>query len=67
MLYILYAVTILAFGFVLFTLVMGAKNMGGKTDEARARSNLWMRRRVLGQACAVGLLMLTLYIKTKGA
>ncbi len=67
MIYILYAATALAFGFVLFTLVMGAKNMGGKTDEARARSNLWMRRRVVGQACAVCLLMFTLYIKTKGA
>ena len=67
MLYILNALTIFAFGFVLFTHVMGATNMGGRTNEARAQSNVWMRRRVTGQAAAVGLLMLTVYIKSKGA
>ena len=44
---------------------MGAKNMGGKTDEARDKSNVWMRRRVMGQAVAVGLLLFTVYIQTK--
>jgi uncharacterized membrane protein YozB (DUF420 family) len=66
MLNILIALTVLAFLFVLFTLVMGAKNMGGKDEAARLRSNIWMRRRVTGQVVAIGLLMLTLYIKTKG-
>lgn len=65
MLYILYALTVLAFLFVLATLVMGAKNMGGKDVGARERSNIWMRRRVTGQVVAIGLLMFTLYIKNK--
>ncbi|RKQ69603.1 hypoxia induced protein [Litorimonas taeanensis] len=65
MLYVLIALTILAFLFVLFTLIMGAKNMGGKTEGAREQSNIWMRRRVLGQVIAVGLLMLTVYVKTR--
>ena len=62
---ILWVLTAAAFLFVLFTLIMGAKNMGGKTEEARAKSNIWMRRRVVGQAAAVGLLLLTVYIQTK--
>ena len=62
---ILWVLTAAAFLFVLFTLIMGAKNMGGKTDDARAQSNIWMRRRVVGQAAAVGLLLLTVYIQTK--
>ena len=62
---ILWILTAAAFVFVLLTLVMGAKNMGGKTDEARAQSNIWMRRRVMGQAVAVGLLLFTVYIQTK--
>jgi len=62
---ILWILTAAAFFFVLFTLVMGAKNMGGKTDDARAKSNIWMRRRVVGQAAAVGLLLLTVYVQTK--
>lgn len=61
----LWILTAAAFAFVLFTLVMGAKNMGGKTDAARGKSNIWMRRRVMGQAIAVGLLLLTVYIQTK--
>jgi len=63
---ILWILTAAAFLFVLFSLIMGAKNMGGKTDEARGKSNVWMRRRVMGQAIAVGLLLLTVYIQTKG-
>ena len=63
---ILWILTAAAFLFVLFSLIMGAKNMGGKTDEARDKSNVWMRRRVMGQAVAVGLLLLTVYIQTKG-
>jgi len=62
---ILWILTAAAFGFVLLTLIMGAKNMGGKTDEARGKSNIWMRRRVMGQAAAVGMLLLTVYFQTK--
>ena len=62
---ILWILTATAFVFVLLTLVMGAKNMGGKTDEARAQSNIWMRRRVMGQAVAVCLLLLTVWVQTK--
>ena len=66
MLYVLYALTIAAFLYVLFTLVMGAKSMGGKQTGDREKSNIWMRRRVVAQAIAIGLLILTVYIKTKG-
>ena len=66
MMMILWILTAAAFLFVLASLVMGAKNMGGKSDDARDRSNIWMRRRVMGQAVAVGLLLLTVYIQTKG-
>ena len=62
---ILWTLTTLAFGLVFLSLIMGAKNMGGKTEESRQRSNIWMRRRVTGQALAVGLLLLTVYIQTK--
>ena len=62
---ILWILTAAAFLFVLFSLIMGAKNMGSKTDEARDKSNVWMRRRVMGQAVAVGLLLFTVYIQTK--
>ena len=62
---ILWILTAAAFVFVLLTLVMGAKNMGGKTDAARAQSNIWMRRRVMGQAVAVCLLLLTVWVQTK--
>ena len=48
MLYILYALTIASFLYVLFTLVMGAKSMGGKQTGDREKSNIWMRRRVVG-------------------
>lgn len=65
MIMILWILTGAAFLFVLFTLIMGAKNMGGKTEEARGKSNDWMRRRVMGQAVAVGLLLLTVYMQTK--
>ncbi len=64
--FILWTLTALAFLFVLFSLIMGAKHMGGKTDDARILSNTWMRRRVVGQAAAVGLLLLTVYIQAKG-
>ena len=62
---ILWILTALAFFFVLLSLIMGAKHMGGKGEGARELSNTWMRRRVVGQAAAVGLLLLTVYIQSK--
>ena len=62
---ILWILTALAFLFVLLSLVMGAKHMGGKNEGARELSNTWMRRRVVGQAAAVGLLLLTVYMQSK--
>ena len=62
---ILWTLTALAFLFVLLSLIMGAKHMGGKTETARELSNTWMRRRVVGQAAAVLLLLLTVYIQAK--
>ena len=67
MFYILLTLTVLAFLFVLFTLVMGAKSMGGNSDASREASKIWMRRRVSGQVVAIGLLFLTFYMKSKGA
>lgn len=66
MIYVLYALTIAAFGFVLLTLVLGATAMGGRDEAAREKSNIWMRRRVVGQAAAIGLLFLTVYVQTRG-
>ncbi len=63
---ILWILTALAFIFVLLSLIMGAKHMGGKSDEARVLSNTWMRRRVIGQAAAVLLLLVTVYFQSKG-
>ena len=64
---ILWILTGLAVGWVLLTLVMGAKAMGGKDADARATSNKWMQRRVFGQFVAIALLFLTLYVKKGGA
>ena len=63
---ILWILTALAFIFVLLSLIMGGKHMGGKSDEARVLSNTWMRRRVIGQAAAVLLLLVTVYFQSKG-
>ncbi len=63
--YIIYALTAAAFLYVVFTLIMGAKHMGGKAENSRELSNLWMQRRVKGQLVAVGLLMFSLYLTTK--
>ena len=65
MLILLYILTALAGLFVLFTLIAGAGAMGKKDQESRVKSNKWMQRRVLGQAVAVGLLILTLFVKSK--
>ena len=66
MLIILYILTGLALLFVVFTLIMGAANMGSRKDGAKEKSNKWMWRRVLAQAVAIGLLALTVFVKTRG-
>ncbi|WP_409433114.1 HIG1 domain-containing protein [Litorimonas sp. RW-G-Af-16] len=66
MLTFLYVLTGIAFAFVLLTLIAGAIKLGGNKEGDRDKSNIWMRRRVMGQVVAVGLLMLTLFVKTKG-
>lgn len=63
MITLLYILTALAFLYVLFTLVVGAMTMGGKSVEKNEKSNKWMQRRVLGQAVAIGLLFLTVYVQ----
>ena len=60
---LLSGLTIAAFAFVLFTLIMGAKSMGSKEATGHHQSNKWMQRRVLGQFMAIGLLFLTFYVK----
>ncbi len=55
--------TALAFAAVIGTLVMGAWAMRGKNLKDREASNLWMRRRITAQVLAIGLLMLTVYVK----
>ncbi len=65
MLILLYILTGLAGVFVVVTLIAGGASMGKKDQDSRVRSNKWMQRRVLGQAVAVGLLILTLLVKSK--
>jgi len=60
---LLSGLTIAAFGYVLLTLIMGAKSMGSKETTGHEKSNKWMQRRVLGQFAAIGLLFLTFYVK----
>ena len=67
MLYILYALTALAFIAVVFTLVAGGVAMQSKAEGARERSNKWMQRRVLFQVLAIGCLFLTIYVRSRGA
>lgn len=62
---ILTILTALAFVGVIGTLVMGALSMKGKDITDRESSNLWMRRRVTAQALAIGLLILTVYVRNK--
>jgi len=65
MLTLLYILTGLAALFVVVTLIAGAASMGKKDQASRVNSNKWMQRRVLGQAAAVILLILTLVVKSK--
>jgi len=65
MIYILYAVTILAFIGVVFSLVAGGVALQSKTEGARERSNKWMQRRVIFQALAIVLLIITITVRSK--
>lgn len=66
MLTILYILTALAFAFVVVTLVMGTVAMSKKSEENRKKSNDWMWRRIYAQVAAIGLLALTVYMRSKG-
>jgi len=63
---LLSGLTIAAFGYVLLTLIMGAKSMGSKDTTGHEKSNKWMQRRVVGQFVAIGFLFLTFYVKKNG-
>jgi NADH:ubiquinone oxidoreductase subunit 6 (subunit J) len=65
MIYILYALTVLAFIGVVFTLVAGGVAMQSKVEGARERSNKWMQRRVIFQALAIILLFITITVRSK--
>ena len=67
MITILYILTGLAFACVVFTLVMGGIAMSKKSEESRKNSNKWMWRRVYAQVSAILLLILTVYMRSKGA
>ena len=65
MIYILYFVTILAFLGVVVSLVAGGMAMQSKAEGARERSNKWMQKRVLFQALAIVLLIITIAVRSK--
>jgi hypothetical protein len=67
MLILLYILTAIAFGFVVVTLIMGTVAMSKKSEENRKKSNDWMWRRIYAQVTAIGLLALTIYVRSKGA
>ena len=67
MIIILYILTGLAFACVVLTLVMGTVAMSKKSEENRIKSNKWMWRRIYAQVAAIGLLALTVYMRTNGA
>jgi len=66
MLTLLYILTGLAFFCVVITLVMGTVAMSKKSEENRKKSNDWMWRRIYAQVAAIGLLVLTVYVRSKG-
>ena len=66
MMILLYILTGLAFACVVLTLVMGAVAMSKKSEENRKKSNTWMWRRIYAQVAAIGLLALTVYMRSKG-
>ena len=62
----LYVLTAIAFLCVVLTLIMGGIAMSKKSEESRKKSNTWMWRRIYAQVAAVILVILTVYVKTKG-
>ena len=67
MIIVLYILTGLAFAFVVLTLIMGTVAMSKKDEANRKKSNLWMWRRIYAQVAAILLLVLTVYMRSKGA
>lgn len=67
MLTLLSVLTALAFVCVVIALIMGTVAMSKKTEENRKKSNDWMWRRIYAQVAAIGLLALTVYMRSKGA
>jgi len=67
MMTILYILTGLGFVCVVLTLIMGGVAMSKKDDESRKKSNDWMWRRIYAQVATVLLLVLTVYMKSRGA
>lgn len=65
MIYILYALTVLAFIGVVVALVAGGLAMQSKSEDARERSNKWMQRRVMLQALAILMLFITITVRSK--
>ena len=65
MIYILYALTVLAFIGVVFALVAGGVALQSKAEGARERSNKWMQRRVIFQGLAIVLLIITITVRSK--
>ena len=64
---ILYILTGLAFVAVVVTLVFGTAAMTRKDEKSRIASNKWMWRRIYAQVTAIGLLALTVYMRSRGA
>ncbi len=58
-----YIITALAFIAVIFTLIMGAISMGNRSEGARQKSNIWMRRRVWAQLVALFALAFLFYVR----
>ncbi len=52
---------------VLFTLVMGMVQLASNSEEARAKSNTWMWRRIYAQGGAIVIMFICVWLKSKGA
>jgi len=52
---------------VLFTLVMGMIQLASNTEEARHKSNTWMWRRIYAQGGAVVIMLVAVWLKSRGA
>ncbi len=51
---------------VLFTLVMGMVQLASNSEEARQKSNTWMWRRIYAQGGAIVIMMICVWLKSKG-